>query len=106
MENRFSFFLKKKRRETPSVLILFKKLKFKPDVTEEMAKIFYENSDDESFCGFSESEIQDVLVSCIVELANCLHPACAHEFCNMVIQVHVMRNKWVPIIKPKKKKIC
>ncbi|XP_054827395.1 cell division cycle-associated protein 7 [Eublepharis macularius] len=37
------------------------KLKFKPDVTEDMAKIFYENSDDESFCGFSESEIQDVL---------------------------------------------
>ncbi|XP_048342828.1 cell division cycle-associated protein 7 [Sphaerodactylus townsendi] len=37
------------------------KLKFKPDVTEEMAKILNENSDDESFCGFSESEIQDVL---------------------------------------------
>nr|XP_056717442.1 cell division cycle-associated protein 7 [Euleptes europaea] len=37
------------------------KLKFKPDVTEEMAKIFYENSDDEPFCGFSESEIQDGL---------------------------------------------
>ncbi|KAL8183482.1 UNVERIFIED_CONTAM: hypothetical protein K2H54_042373 [Gekko kuhli] len=37
------------------------KLKFKPDVMEEMAKIFHENSDDESFCGFSESEIQDVL---------------------------------------------
>ncbi|XP_060113065.1 cell division cycle-associated protein 7 [Heteronotia binoei] len=34
------------------------KLKFKPDVTEEMAKIFHENSDDESFCGFTESEIQ------------------------------------------------
>ncbi|XP_077175808.1 cell division cycle-associated protein 7 [Paroedura picta] len=37
------------------------KPKFKPDVMEEMAKIFYEHSDDESFCGFSESEIQDVL---------------------------------------------
>lgn len=65
MENRCSFLKqKKKRRETPSVLILFKKLKFKPDVTEEMAKVFHEDSDDESFCGFSESEIQDVLVSC------------------------------------------
>ncbi|XP_015284833.1 PREDICTED: cell division cycle-associated protein 7-like, partial [Gekko japonicus] len=37
------------------------KRKFKPEVMEEMAKIFHENSDDESFCGFSESEIQDVL---------------------------------------------
>ncbi|XP_066492604.1 cell division cycle-associated protein 7 [Tiliqua scincoides] len=34
---------------------------FKPEVAEEMAKIFHEDSDDESFCGFSESEIQDVL---------------------------------------------
>lgn len=62
------FFLKKK--ETPSIFILFKKLNFKPEVAEEMAKIFYEDSDDESFCGFSESEIQDVLVSCTVTLAN------------------------------------
>ncbi|XP_061464451.1 cell division cycle-associated protein 7 isoform X2 [Rhineura floridana] len=34
---------------------------FKPEVAEEMAKIFYEDSDDESFCGFSESDIQDAL---------------------------------------------
>ncbi|KAG8124911.1 putative Cell division cycle-associated protein [Naja naja] len=34
---------------------------FKPEVAEKMAKIFYEDSDEESFCGFSESEIQDVL---------------------------------------------
>ncbi|CAI5762167.1 Cell division cycle associated 7 [Podarcis lilfordi] len=37
------------------------KRSFKPEVAEEIAKIFYEDSDDESFCGFSESEIQDVL---------------------------------------------
>ncbi|XP_026552829.1 cell division cycle-associated protein 7 isoform X2 [Pseudonaja textilis] len=37
------------------------KATFKPEVAEEMAKIFYEDSDEESFCGFSESEIQDVL---------------------------------------------
>uniref|UniRef100_A0A8D0HMI3 Zinc-finger domain-containing protein n=1 Tax=Sphenodon punctatus TaxID=8508 RepID=A0A8D0HMI3_SPHPU len=34
------------------------KLKFRSDITEELAKI-YQDSDDESFCGFSESEIQD-----------------------------------------------
>lgn len=62
MENSFS--LKKEReKETHSVLILFKKPTFKPEVAEKMAKIFYEDSDEESFCGFSESEIQDVLVS-------------------------------------------
>ncbi|XP_053122863.1 cell division cycle-associated protein 7 isoform X2 [Hemicordylus capensis] len=37
------------------------KLNLKPEVAKEVAKIFYEGSDDESFCGFSESEIQDVL---------------------------------------------
>ncbi|KAH0621493.1 hypothetical protein JD844_022857, partial [Phrynosoma platyrhinos] len=37
------------------------KSSFKAEVTEEMAKIFNEDSDDESFCGFSESEIQDAL---------------------------------------------
>nr|XP_060635224.1 cell division cycle-associated protein 7 [Anolis sagrei ordinatus] len=37
------------------------KSNFKPEVTEEMAKIFKEDSDDESFCGFSESEIHDAL---------------------------------------------
>ncbi|XP_025890704.1 cell division cycle-associated protein 7 [Nothoprocta perdicaria] len=37
------------------------KAKFRSDITEELAKIFYEASDDESFCGFSESEIQDAL---------------------------------------------
>ncbi|XP_015843510.1 cell division cycle-associated protein 7 isoform X2 [Peromyscus maniculatus bairdii] len=30
-----------------------------PDVTNELASIFHADSDDESFCGFSESEIQD-----------------------------------------------
>ncbi|XP_020666633.3 cell division cycle-associated protein 7 isoform X1 [Pogona vitticeps] len=37
------------------------KPRFKPEVAEEVVKIFYEDSDDESFCGFSESEIQEVL---------------------------------------------
>uniref|UniRef100_A0A8C8SKP3 Cell division cycle associated 7 n=1 Tax=Pelusios castaneus TaxID=367368 RepID=A0A8C8SKP3_9SAUR len=38
------------------------KPKFRSDITEELAKIFYEASDDDdSFCGFSESEIEDVL---------------------------------------------
>ncbi|XP_062974675.1 cell division cycle-associated protein 7 [Elgaria multicarinata webbii] len=34
---------------------------FRPEVAEKMAKIFNEDSDAESFCGFSGSEIQDVL---------------------------------------------
>ncbi|NXD13946.1 CDCA7 protein, partial [Nothocercus nigrocapillus] len=37
------------------------KPKFRSDITKELAKIFHEASDDESFCGFSESEIQDAL---------------------------------------------
>ncbi|NXA52112.1 CDCA7 protein, partial [Nothocercus julius] len=37
------------------------KPKFRSDITEELAKIFHEASDEESFCGFSESEIQDAL---------------------------------------------
>ncbi|XP_065269770.1 cell division cycle-associated protein 7 [Emys orbicularis] len=37
------------------------KRKFRSDITEELAKIFCEDSDDDSFCGFSESEIQNVL---------------------------------------------
>ncbi|XP_074857420.1 cell division cycle-associated protein 7 [Carettochelys insculpta] len=37
------------------------KPKFRSDITEELAKIFCEASDDDSFCGFSESEIQDAL---------------------------------------------
>lgn len=37
------------------------KRKFRSGITEELAKIFCEASDDDSFCGFSESEIQDVL---------------------------------------------
>jgi hypothetical protein len=35
----------------------------RPDVTNELASIFHADSDDESFCGFSESEIQDGRVS-------------------------------------------
>ena len=37
--------------------------KSRPDVTNELASIFHGDSDDESFCGFSESEIQDGMVS-------------------------------------------
>ncbi|KYO17838.1 cell division cycle-associated protein 7 isoform X1 [Alligator mississippiensis] len=37
------------------------KPKFRSDIKKELAKIFYEDSDEESFCGFSENEIQDVL---------------------------------------------
>ncbi|XP_062434451.1 cell division cycle-associated protein 7 isoform X1 [Rhea pennata] len=37
------------------------KPKFRSDITEELAKVFYEASDDESFCGFSENEIQGAL---------------------------------------------
>ncbi|XP_055575092.1 cell division cycle-associated protein 7 [Falco cherrug] len=37
------------------------KRKFRSDIGEELAKIFHEASDDESFCGFSENEIQDAL---------------------------------------------
>ncbi|KAM6131554.1 cell division cycle-associated protein 7 [Phoenicopterus ruber ruber] len=37
------------------------KCKFRSDIREELAKIFHEASDDESFCGFSENEIQDAL---------------------------------------------
>ncbi|XP_030133347.4 cell division cycle-associated protein 7 isoform X1 [Taeniopygia guttata] len=37
------------------------KCKFRSDIKEELAKIFHEASDDESFCGFSENEVQDAL---------------------------------------------
>ncbi|PNI86452.1 CDCA7 isoform 4 [Pan troglodytes] len=37
----------------------FANTKPRPDVTNELAGIFHADSDDESFCGFSESEIQD-----------------------------------------------
>ncbi|KAB1279551.1 Cell division cycle-associated protein 7 [Camelus dromedarius] len=37
----------------------FANTKPRPDVTNELASIFHADSDDESFCGFSESEIQD-----------------------------------------------
>ncbi|XP_030065831.1 cell division cycle-associated protein 7 isoform X2 [Microcaecilia unicolor] len=37
------------------------KPKFRPDMPEELAKIFGEESDEESFCGFSEDELQDVM---------------------------------------------
>jgi len=34
----------------------------KSGIKEELAKIFHEASDEESFCGFSENEIQGALV--------------------------------------------
>uniref|UniRef100_A0A287DDH7 Cell division cycle associated 7 n=1 Tax=Ictidomys tridecemlineatus TaxID=43179 RepID=A0A287DDH7_ICTTR len=37
----------------------FANTKPRPDVTNKLASIFHADSDDESFCGFSESEIQD-----------------------------------------------
>uniref|UniRef100_A0A8C5QCD0 Cell division cycle associated 7 n=1 Tax=Leptobrachium leishanense TaxID=445787 RepID=A0A8C5QCD0_9ANUR len=37
------------------------KNRFRKGTTEKVAKIFSEDSDNESFCGFSETEIQDVL---------------------------------------------
>ncbi|XP_045153845.1 cell division cycle-associated protein 7 [Echinops telfairi] len=40
------------------------KPKFRSDISEELANVFYEESDSESFCGFSESEVQDVLDHC------------------------------------------
>nr|XP_012998099.1 cell division cycle-associated protein 7 isoform X1 [Cavia porcellus] len=40
------------------------KSKFRSDISEELANVFYEDSDNESFCGFSESEVQDVLDHC------------------------------------------
>ncbi|XP_012883610.1 PREDICTED: cell division cycle-associated protein 7 isoform X3 [Dipodomys ordii] len=40
------------------------KPKFRSDISEELANVFYEDSDNESFCGFSESEVQDVLEHC------------------------------------------
>ncbi|EMP35102.1 Cell division cycle-associated protein 7 [Chelonia mydas] len=47
------------------------KPKFRSDITEELAKIFCEDSDDDSFCGFSESEIQNVLLAKLMaELKN------------------------------------
>lgn len=35
----------------------------RPDVANELASVFHADSDEESFCGFSESEIQDGMVS-------------------------------------------
>ncbi|XP_077010288.1 cell division cycle-associated protein 7 isoform X2 [Tamandua tetradactyla] len=40
------------------------KPKLRSDISEELANVFYEDSDNESFCGFSESEVQDVLDHC------------------------------------------
>ncbi|XP_004601220.2 cell division cycle-associated protein 7 isoform X1 [Sorex araneus] len=40
------------------------KPKFRSDISEELANVFYEDSDNESFCGFSESEVQDALDHC------------------------------------------
>ncbi|XP_031229064.1 cell division cycle-associated protein 7 [Mastomys coucha] len=37
----------------------FANTKPRPEATKELASIFHADSDDESFCGFSESEIQD-----------------------------------------------
>ncbi|XP_052581561.1 cell division cycle-associated protein 7 isoform X1 [Peromyscus californicus insignis] len=38
--------------------------KFRSDISEELANVFYEDSDNESFCGFSKGEVQDVLSHC------------------------------------------
>ncbi|KAJ7415553.1 Cell division cycle-associated protein 7 [Willisornis vidua] len=47
------------------------KCRFRSDIGEELAKIFHEASDDESFCGFSESEVQDALLAKLMaELQN------------------------------------
>uniref|UniRef100_A0A8C9PW02 Zinc-finger domain-containing protein n=1 Tax=Spermophilus dauricus TaxID=99837 RepID=A0A8C9PW02_SPEDA len=40
------------------------KPKFRSDISEELANVFYEDSDNESYCSFSESEVQDVLDHC------------------------------------------
>ncbi|XP_074159191.1 cell division cycle-associated protein 7 isoform X1 [Sminthopsis crassicaudata] len=40
------------------------KPKFRSDISEELANIFYEDSDNESFCGFPESEAKDVRGDC------------------------------------------
>uniref|UniRef100_A0A4X2LUU4 Cell division cycle associated 7 n=1 Tax=Vombatus ursinus TaxID=29139 RepID=A0A4X2LUU4_VOMUR len=40
------------------------KPKFRSDISEELANIFYEDSDNESFCGFPESEAQDLRGDC------------------------------------------
>lgn len=63
MEN---WFLKKKKKCTTTLIYLFilQKSKFRSDISEELANVFYEDSDNESFCGFSESEVQDVLDHC------------------------------------------
>lgn len=45
-------------------LFILQKPKFRSDISEELANVFYEDSDNESFCGFSESEVQDVLDHC------------------------------------------
>lgn len=48
----------------PIYLFILQKPKFRSDISEELAHVFYEDSDNESFCGFSESEVQDVLDHC------------------------------------------
>ena len=40
------------------------KPKFRSGISEEWQMFFSEDSDNESFCGFSESEVQDVLDHC------------------------------------------
>uniref|UniRef100_A0A8D2LXT5 Cell division cycle associated 7 n=1 Tax=Varanus komodoensis TaxID=61221 RepID=A0A8D2LXT5_VARKO len=51
----------------------------RPEVAERMAKIFNEDSDNESFCGFSRSEIQEALVSSTVYLANHCETECTYS---------------------------
>lgn len=62
MEN---WFLKKEKKMHNHIyLFILQKPKFRSDISEELANVFYEDSDNESFCGFSESEVQDVLDHC------------------------------------------
>lgn len=55
---------KRKKKHNHIYLFILQKPKFRSDISEELANVFYEDSDNESFCGFSESEVQDVLDHC------------------------------------------
>lgn len=61
MEN---WFLKKRKKNPQPHLFILQQPKFRSDISEELANVFYEDSDNESFCGFSKGEVQVVLSHC------------------------------------------
>ncbi|XP_038607433.1 cell division cycle-associated protein 7 [Tachyglossus aculeatus] len=61
------------------------KPKFRSDISEELANVFYEDSDNESFCGFSESEAQDKMGNCGILQKPKFRPDITKELANIFL---------------------